>query len=61
MSASFSALSLESLSTVAFMLVNFSSIHSLAITDMMTAWDNSVLDCEKITFLGDSAEESLLE
>jgi len=62
MCASFSALCLESLSSVAFMLATASSKFTspIIIAGMMTFWDDSASNCEKTTFFGDDAEESLL-
>jgi len=62
MRASFSALSLEGISSVAFMLANSSSkfIEPIIIAGMMTVWDDFASDYEKTIFFDDDAEESLL-
>jgi len=62
MRVSFSALSLESLSSVTFMLANYSSRFTAPIfmASVMTIYDDSASDCEKMTFFGSYAEELLL-
>ena len=62
MCASFSALSLESLSSLAFMLANVSSklTASIIIASMMNVWDDLISNCERTDLLGDGIEESLM-
>jgi len=63
MRASFFTLSLKSLPSVAFMLVNSSSKFTapIIIVGMMTILDDSTSDCENTTLFGDDAEEIIVE